>query len=77
MHGQGPTHLVQHHVVVPPAPVLEASQACVPAVGAVDHVVRFAGGRGLVAAAWELARLVPQRHQAPQVHRDVVGLADV
>ncbi len=29
------------------------------------------------AAAGKLAPLVPQRHQPPQVHRDVVGLADI
>ncbi len=44
------------------------------AVGPVDHVVRLASGRGLIAAARVLARLVPQRDQPPQVHRDVVGL---
>ena len=34
-------------------------------------------GRGLVAAAGVLARLVPQGDQAPQVDRYVVGLPDV
>jgi hypothetical protein len=49
----------------------------VAAVGAVGDVVGFAGRGGLVAAAGELARLVSQSDQAAQVHRDVVGLADV
>jgi hypothetical protein len=39
----------------------------VPAVGPVDYVVRLASRGGLIAAAGELARLVPQRHQPPQV----------
>ena len=39
------------------------------------HVVGFAAGGWLVAAAGELAPLVPQRHQAAQVEGDVVGLA--
>jgi hypothetical protein len=43
----------------------------------VHHVVRLTRGRGLVAAAGELTRLVPQGHQPPQVDRDVVGLAVV
>ena len=46
-----------------------------PAVGAVHHVVRFAAGGGLVAAAGELAGLVAQGDQAAQVDGDVVGLA--
>jgi hypothetical protein len=75
--GQFPAHLVQDDVVVPPAVVLEVRQAGVPAVAPVQHVVRFAAGRGLVAAAGELAALVAQRHQAAQVHRDVIGLPDV
>jgi hypothetical protein len=37
-------------------------------------VVRRAASRMLVAAAAVLAGLVPQRDQAPQVDRDVVGL---
>jgi hypothetical protein len=73
--GQLPAHLVQHDVVVPPAVVLEVGQAGVPAVGPVHHVVRFAARGGLVAAAGELAALVPQAGQAAQVHGDVVGLA--
>ena len=75
--GQGPAQLVQQYVVVPPAVVLEVSEAGAPAVGPVDHVVRLASGGGLIAAAGVLAGLVPQRDQAAQVHRDVVGLADV
>jgi hypothetical protein len=38
-------------------------------------VVRFARGGRLVTAAGELAPLVAQRDQAPQVDRDLVGLA--
>jgi hypothetical protein len=38
-------------VVVPVAFIFEVGEAGGPAVGAVDHVVRFAPGRGLVAAA--------------------------
>jgi hypothetical protein len=49
--GQGPAEFVQDDVVVPPAVVLEISEAGVPAVGAVGDVVRFAAARGLVAAA--------------------------
>ena len=49
--GELPAHLVQHHVMVPPAVILQARQAGAPAVGAVHHVVRFAAGGGLVAAA--------------------------
>ena len=48
-----------------------------PPVGAVPHVVRLAGGGGLVAAAGELAALVPQRHQAAQADRDVTGLPGI
>jgi hypothetical protein len=77
MHGQGPAHLVQHDVMVPPTIIFQPGQAGAAAVGPVDHVVRLAGGRRLIAAAGELAPLVPQRDQAPQVDRDVVGLADV
>jgi len=73
--GELPAHLVQHHVMVPPAVILQACQAGVPAVGAVHHVVRFAAGGGLVAAAGELAGLVAQGDQAAQVDGDVVGLA--
>jgi hypothetical protein len=75
--GECPAQLVQYDVVVPVAVELEAVQAGVAAVGAVYHVVRLAGAGGLVAAAGELARLVPQRHQPPQVQRDVIGLAVV
>jgi len=49
-----PAHLVQQDVVVPAAPVLKSLQSGVPAtIGAVHHVVRFALGRWLVAAAKE------------------------
>jgi len=61
--------------MVPPTVILQARQAGVPAVGAVHHVVRFAAGGGLVAAAGELAGLVAQGDQAAQVDGDVVGLA--
>src|ERR1700733_536200 len=57
--GQDPAEFVQDDVVVPPAVALEVGQAGVPAVVAVDHVVGFAAGRGLVAAAGALACLVP------------------
>jgi hypothetical protein len=62
-------------VVVPPAVVLEVGQAGVAAVGSVLDVVGFTGRGGLVAAAGELACLVPQGDQAPQMDGDVVGLA--
>jgi hypothetical protein len=64
-------------MMVPPAKILQISEAGGAAVGAVDHVVRFAPRGGLITAAGMLAALVPQRHQAPQVDGDVVGLADV
>ena len=73
--GQLPAHLVQHHVMVPVTVNFQARQAGVPAVLAVHHMVRFAAGGGLGAAAGELAPLVPQGHQPAQVDRDVVGLA--
>src|SRR5579862_4252600 len=57
--GELPAHLVEHHVVVPPAVELEPGHAGVPAVGAVHHVVRLTPGCRLVAAAGELARLIP------------------
>jgi hypothetical protein len=75
--GELPAHLVQHHVMMPPAVLFQARQARVPAVLAVHHMVGFAAGGRLVAAAGELARLVPQGDKAAQVERDVVGLADV
>jgi hypothetical protein len=59
------------------AVVLQAWEAGAAAVGAVDDVVGFAARRRLVAAASELAGLIPQRDQAPQVRRDLVGLAVV
>jgi hypothetical protein len=62
--GQGSAELVQHDVVVPLAVVLEVGQAGVPAVGAVDHVVRFAAGRGLVAAARMLPLSTRETEQA-------------
>jgi hypothetical protein len=46
---------------VPVTVQLQAGQAGVPAVLAVHHVVRFAGGGGLVAAAGELAGLAAPR----------------
>jgi hypothetical protein len=73
--GQGPAEFVQDDVVVPPAIIFEVGEAGVAAVGAVGDVVGFAGRGGLVAAAGELACLVPQRDQAAQVQGDVVGLA--
>src|SRR5580698_6567369 len=75
--GQGPAEFVQDDVVVPPAVAFEVVQAGVAAVCAVDHVVGFAAGGGLVAAAGVLAVLVPQGDQAAQVGRDLVGLADI
>ena len=77
INGQFPAHLVQHHVMVPPTKILQIGQAGPPAVLAVHHVVRLTSGRGLVTAAGELAPLVPQRHQPPQVGRYLVGLPDV
>ena len=62
VHGQRPAQLVQQHVVMPPAVVLEVRQAGPAAVGPVHHMVRLAPGRGLVAAARMLAGLVPQCH---------------
>ncbi len=61
--------------MVPPAIVLQASQARVPAVLAVHHMMRLTRGRRLVTTTRELAPLVPQGHQPPQMDRDVVGLA--
>src|SRR6516225_6716134 len=54
--GQRPAHLVQHHVMMPVAVVLKASQAGPPAVGPVHYVV-------LIAPAGVLTGLVAQRHQ--------------
>jgi hypothetical protein len=68
---------VQHHVVVPPAEVLQPGQAGPAAVGPVHHVVRLAPRRRLAAPAGVLAALVPQVHQPPQMHRDVIGLPDI
>jgi hypothetical protein len=48
-------------VVVPPTVKFQACQAGVPAVLAVHHVVGFAAGGGLVAAAGELAPLAAPR----------------
>src|SRR5580692_5856634 len=75
--GQGPAEFVQDDVVMPPAVIFEVGEAGAAAVGAVGDVVGFAGRGGLVAAAGVLACLIPQRHQAPQMQRDVVGLPDV
>jgi len=72
--GEGPAEFVQDDVVVPPAVVLEVGQAGVAAVFAVDHVVGFAAAGRLVAAAGELACLVPQGHQAAQMEGNLVGL---
>jgi hypothetical protein len=63
--------------MVPPTIIFEVGETGVTAVGPVDHVVRLASGRGLVAAARVLARLVAQGHEAPQVYRYVVGLPDI
>src|ERR1700722_13160276 len=75
--GQDPAEFVQDDVVVPPAVVLEISEAGAAAVFAVDHVVGFAAARGLVAAAGVLAGGVPEGDQGETGDRDVVGLADV
>jgi hypothetical protein len=77
MDGQLPARLVQQDVMMPPAVVLEVGQAGAAAVFAVCDVVGFAAGRGLIAAARMLASLVAHCDQAPQVDRDVVGLAHV
>ena len=61
---QGPAQLVQHHVMVPPAVVLQVVQAGPAAVGPVDHVVGLAPGRGLVAAAREIAAFFGSTWQA-------------
>ena len=53
--GEVPAEFAQDDVVVPVAVVLEVGQAGGAAVVAVDHVVGFALGRGLVAAAGVLA----------------------
>src|SRR5580704_15512978 len=75
--GEDPAEFVQDDVVVPPAVVLEVGEAGAAALFAVLDVVGFAAGRGLVTAAGELACLVPEGDEAPQVDRDVVGFADV
>src|ERR1700722_5960451 len=75
--GGGPAEFVQDDVVVPPAVVLEVGEAGVAAVLAVDYVVGFAAAGGLVAAAGELACLVPQGDKAAQMAEDFVGLPDV
>src|SRR5260370_412588 len=74
--GQGPAQLVQDHVVVPPAVVLEVGEAGAAAVGAVGDVVGLAAGRRLVTAPGILAGLIPQRDQPPQVTPDLVALPD-
>jgi len=58
VNGQRPAQLVQDHVMVPVAVVLEVGQAGPSAVGPVLHVVRLTADRGLVAAAGVLAPLV-------------------
>ena len=75
--GQGPAQLVQYHVMVPPAVIFEVGEAGVAAVGAVGDVVGFTAGRGLVTSAGELAPLIPQRDQPPQMQGDLVGLPDI
>jgi hypothetical protein len=65
--GQGPAEFVQDDVVVPPAIIFEVGEAGAAALGAMGDVVGFAGRGGLVAAAGELARLVPERDEAAQV----------
>jgi hypothetical protein len=49
--GQRPAELVQHDMMMPPAIILQVREAGAAAIGAVDHVVRFAARCGLVAAA--------------------------
>ena len=75
--GQGPAQLVQDHMVVPPAVILEVGEASAAAVLTVGDVMGLAARGRLVAAAGELALLIPQRDQAPQVQRDLIGLAVV
>lgn len=55
--GQRPAQLVQQDVVVPVTVVLEVGEAGAAAVPAVPHMVRFAAGGGLVAAAELIATL--------------------
>ena len=50
VNGQRPAHLVEHHVMMPVAVGLKASQAGPAAVGPVHHVVRLAPGGRLVTA---------------------------
>jgi hypothetical protein len=53
--GEFPAQFVQDDVMVPPTEIFEASEAGVAAVLAVDHMVRFAAGGWLVAAAQTVA----------------------
>src|SRR5260370_16527956 len=64
VHGQFPAHLVQDHVMVPPAVVLEVGEAGAAAVLPVQHMVRFAARRGLVASAGMLPQSTQDREQA-------------
>jgi hypothetical protein len=50
--------------MMPPAIILEIGEAGPPAILSVDHVVRFAPGRGLVAAAREIAAFFGSTWQA-------------
>jgi hypothetical protein len=62
--GEGPAKFVQDDVVMPPAVIFEVSEAGVTAVFAVDHVVGFAAGRGLITAARMLPQSTQDREQA-------------
>jgi hypothetical protein len=73
--GQDPAELVQHHVMVPPTVALKVREAGDPAVSPVHHMMRLTPASRLIAPPGVLARLIAQRHQPPQVDRDVIGLA--
>jgi hypothetical protein len=64
MDGELPAEVVQDDVVMPVAVVLEVGQASGAAVFAVDHVVGFALGRGLITAARMLPQSTQDREQA-------------
>jgi Resolvase, N terminal domain len=73
MHGQRPAHLVQHHVVVPPAVAFQAGQAGAAAVGPVDHMMGFAaGGRHAERRGWRVvARFKDDGYSAfKEIRRD-------
>jgi hypothetical protein len=57
--GQRPAQLVQHHVMMPPAIVLQVRKAGPAAAGPVDDMVRLAARGGLVAAAEAVAATNP------------------